>query len=37
MLIVTKNTKYALRGANPQSGDRLAGGWPPEGRIVMAS
>jgi hypothetical protein len=28
-------TKYALRVANPRAADRPAGGWPPEGRIVM--
>jgi hypothetical protein len=32
-----KNTKYALRVANPRVADRLAGGWPPEGRIIMSS
>ena len=30
-----KTTKYALRVANPRAADRLAGGWPPERRIVM--
>jgi hypothetical protein len=34
-LIVTKNTKYAMRVASPQAADRSAGGWPPEGRIIM--
>jgi hypothetical protein len=27
--------KYTLRVANLPAVDRLAGGWPPEGRIVM--
>jgi hypothetical protein len=30
-----KNTKYALRAANPRAADRPAGGWPLEGHIVM--
>jgi len=27
--------EYALRVANPRAADRSAGGWPPEGCIVM--
>jgi hypothetical protein len=34
-IIVTENTKYALRVANPRAADRPACGWPPEGHIVM--
>jgi hypothetical protein len=34
-LIVTENTKYALRVANPRAADRPAGVWPPEERIIM--
>jgi hypothetical protein len=30
-----KNTKYALRAARPRVVDGPAGGWLPEGRIVM--
>jgi hypothetical protein len=33
--MVTKNTKYALRAANPRAADRPPGGWPSEGRMVM--
>jgi hypothetical protein len=33
--MITENTKYALRVANPRAADRAAGGSPPEGRIVM--
>jgi hypothetical protein len=33
--MVIKNTKYALRIADPWAADRLAGGWPSEGRIIM--
>jgi hypothetical protein len=33
--IVTENTKYALKVANPQAADRPAGGWPPKARIIM--
>jgi hypothetical protein len=36
-LIVTENTKYALRVANPNVADRLARGWPPKGWIVMTT
>jgi hypothetical protein len=34
-LIVTKNTKYALRAANPWVADRPTREWLPKGRIVM--
>jgi hypothetical protein len=34
-LIITKNIKYAARAANPRAADRLAGDWPPAGRINM--
>jgi hypothetical protein len=34
-VIVIKNTKYGLRVAQAQAADRPAGGWPPEGRIIM--
>jgi hypothetical protein len=33
--MITKNTKDDLRMANPRVADRPAGGWLPEGRIVM--
>jgi hypothetical protein len=33
--MVSKNTKYILRVANPRAADRPVGGMPPEGRIVM--
>jgi hypothetical protein len=33
--IVTENTKYALRVANPQAADRPARGWLPKARIIM--
>jgi hypothetical protein len=33
-MIVTENTKYALRVAHPRVADRPAGGGLPEGRIV---
>jgi hypothetical protein len=32
-----KNTKYALRAANPRAADRLVEGWPPKGLIVLTS
>jgi hypothetical protein len=32
---VTRNTIYALRLANTRAADRPAGGWPPEGLIIM--
>jgi hypothetical protein len=35
-LIVTKNTKYALRVAKPRAADRPAWGWPPEERIILS-
>jgi hypothetical protein len=35
MSIVTENTKYGLRMANPRAADRPAGGWSPEGRVIM--
>jgi hypothetical protein len=33
--VQVKNTQHALRVANPRAADRPAGGWPPEGRIIM--
>jgi hypothetical protein len=30
-----KNTKYALRAADPRVANGPADGWPPEGRIIM--
>jgi hypothetical protein len=33
--IVTENTKFALRVANPRQADRPVGGWPPAVRIVL--
>jgi hypothetical protein len=33
--MITKNTKYALRAANPRVADRAAGGRPLAGRIIM--
>jgi hypothetical protein len=35
VLIVTKTTKFTLRVINLWAANRSAGGWPPEGRIVM--
>jgi hypothetical protein len=32
---MTENTKYALRAANLRAANRLAGVWPPAGRIVV--
>jgi hypothetical protein len=32
---VTKNTNCTLQAARPRAANRLAGGWPPAGRIVM--
>jgi hypothetical protein len=34
-IVTKKNTKHALWAADPWAADRPAGGWPPEGRIVM--
>jgi hypothetical protein len=33
-VVVTENTKYALKVANPWAADRPAKGWPPEGHII---
>jgi hypothetical protein len=30
-----RQTKYALRVANPRAADRPAGGWQHEGRVVI--
>jgi hypothetical protein len=35
--VVTENTKYPLRVANPRAADRPTGCWPPKGHIVMTS
>jgi hypothetical protein len=32
---ITETTNYAFRVANPRAANRPAGGWLPEGRIVM--
>jgi hypothetical protein len=32
---VTETANYALRMANPQTADKLAGGWPLAWRIIM--
>ena len=36
-IMVTENTKYALRVADPWAADRTAGDWFPKGRIFMTS
>jgi hypothetical protein len=35
VIVTNKNTKYALRAANPRAADRPAGGQPPKGHIVL--
>jgi hypothetical protein len=32
--MITENTKYAFRVANPRAADRPAGSWLPEGCII---
>jgi hypothetical protein len=34
-LIVIQNTKYTQRVPSTRAADRPAGGWPPEGCIIM--